>query len=436
MSVAWPAAPVAGAVPVLHVRYYLIEQFVEPMSDIFIVRQPVFDRTDHAVGYELRFRNSEDGGDAFARSYLSGSFDVLRAGLPAHVRCTRAQLAEGIFASADPRTLVLVLPPDLTADEATVASVSALARSGVTICLDEFELPRTQLAPVLAFLPHAGMVRIDLRCHEPEAVGTLVAALRKQGKKVVADHVLDKRAHDSCLALGFERFQGPHFARPEPLPAAEIPTSTATALRLMALARDPDTPERELEKVISSDPSITFQLLRIVNSAAVGGRGITSIAHALRLVGRSAVVRWLALASATSRSGMSGVDDELVRQAVQRARLCESLGEATVGRDKGTLFLIGLFSLLDAVFRMPLHEVLERVNLADEVKAALLDRTGPYADALHVVEAYELGLWEAAAEACTNFGCDAALLPGMYAESLTWAIEQMPPTSRQGARVA
>lgn len=403
------------------------------MSDIFIVRQPVFDRTDHAIGYELRFRETEDGGDAFARSYLSGSFEVLRAGLPAYVRCTPAQLEQGIFDSADPRSLVLLVPPDLPGDEAIVAQVATLARSGVTICLDEFELPKGQGSSVLAFLPHATLVRIDLRCHEPAAVGNLVAALRKQGKKVVADHVHDRPAYEACRALGFEGFQGTHFARPEPLPAAEIPTSTATALRLMALARDPNTPERELEKVISSDPSITFQLLRIVNSAAVGGRGITSIAHALRLVGRSAVVRWLALASATSRSGMSGVDDELVRQAVQRARLCESLGEHTPGRDKGTLFLIGLFSLLDAVFRMPLEEVLERVNLADDVKGALLDRTGPYAGALHVVEAYELGMWEAAAEAATSFGCDAALLPSLYAESLAWAAEQMPQPSRQGS---
>src|SRR4029078_13227541 len=87
-----------------------------PMSDILIVRQPVFDRSDSAVGYELRFRPAGDEGDPFARSYLSGSFDVLRSGLPAYVRCTRRQLIDRIFDAADPKSLVILIPPDVGAD--------------------------------------------------------------------------------------------------------------------------------------------------------------------------------------------------------------------------------------------------------------------------------------------------------------------------------
>lgn len=396
------------------------------MSDIFLVRQPVFDRSDTAVGYELRFRDGDDEGDPFARSYMSGSFEFLRAGLPAWVRCGRSQLLDGIFDTPDPGSLVLVLPPQVGADDEVVASVSALAGRGVKIVLDEFELPRELGAPVLRLLQHASLVRLDLRCQDPADLGPLVSALRRQSKKVVADHVLDARQHKACLSLGFDIFQGPHFSRPEPLPAAEIPTSTAAALRLLALARNPDTPERELEKVISADPGITYQLLRIVNSAALGGRGITSIPHALRLVGRNNVIRWLALASATSRTGKRGVDDELIRQTVQRARFCEQLASPRTGLDKGTLFLMGLFSMLDAVFRMPMSEVLERVNIDDDVKTALLDRSGPYADPLVVVESYELGLWEAAAEAAERIGLDKDGLPRIYTESLQWATEQMP----------
>lgn len=396
------------------------------MSDIFLVRQPVFDRTDSAVGYELRFKPSDDGSDPFARSYMSGSFEFLRSGLPAWVRATRQQLVERIFDVPEPRALVVLIPADVGADDEVVASVTELAKKGVKIVLDEFELPRVPGAPILQLLQHAAMVRIDLRTQDPASLGAMVAALKRQQKKAVADHVLDAKAHKACLELGFEIFQGPHFSRPEPLPAAEIPTSTAAALRLLGLARDASTPERELERVISADPGITYQLLRIVNSAALGGRGITSISHALRLVGRDNVIRWLALASATSRTGKRGADDELIRQAVQRARFCEQLALARTGLDKGTLFLMGLFSLLDAVFRMPMAEVLERVNLSDDVKQALLDRTGKYADPLVIVESYELGLWEMAGEAASNIGLDPANLPTIYAECVKWAGEQMP----------
>lgn len=395
------------------------------MSDIFLVRQPVFDRTDSAVGYELRFKPSDDGSDPFARSYMSGSFEFLRSGLPAWVRATRQQLLEKIFDTPDPKALVVLLPPDVGTEPDVVAEVAELAKRGVKIVLDEFELPRTPGAPILKLLQHASMVRIDLRCQDPNVLGAVVSALKRQNKKVVADHVLDAKLHAACMKLGFEAFQGPHFSRPEPLPAAEIPTSTAAALRLLALARDPNTPERELERVISADPGITYQLLRIVNSAALGGRGITSIPHALRLVGRNNVIRWLALASATSRIGKRGADDELIRQAVQRARFCEQLALPRTGLDKGTLFLMGLFSLLDAVFRMPMSEVLERVNLADDVKQALLDRSGPYAEPLVVVESYELGLWESAGEAAGKIGLDPEKLPGIYNECVQWAAEQM-----------
>jgi EAL and modified HD-GYP domain-containing signal transduction protein len=406
------------------------------MSDIFLVRQPVFDRTDSAVGYELRFKPSDDGSDPFARSYMSGSFEFLRSGLPAWVRASRQQLLDRIFDTPEPRSLVVLVPPDVGTDDEIVTAVSELARKGVRIVLDEFELPKVPGAPILQLLQHAAMVRIDLRCQDPSTLGAMVAAFKRQHKKVVADHVLDAKLHKACLELGFEVFQGPHFSRPEPLPAAEIPTSTAAALRLLGLARDPSTSERELEQVISADPGITYQLLRIVNSAALGGRGITSISHALRLVGRNNVIRWLALASATSRTGKRGADDELIRQAVQRARFCEQLASPQTGLDKGTLFLMGLFSLLDAVFRMPMSEVLERVNLSDDVKQALLDRTGKYADPLVIVESYELGLWESAAEAAGNIGLDAATLPTMYSDCVKWAAEQMPASKGAVAKAS
>ena len=400
------------------------------MSDIFLVRQPVFDRSDSAVGYELRFRPSDDGSDPFARSYIGGSFEFLRSGLPAWVRASRQPLLDRIYDTPEPQALVLLVPPDVGTDDEVVHTISELAGRGVKIVLDEFELPKAPGAAILKLLQVAGMVRIDLRCQNPTTLGAVVSALKRQNKKVVADHVLDAKLHTACLQLGFDVFLGPHFSRPEPLPAAELPTSTAAALRLLALARDPNTPERELERVISADPGITYQLLRIVNSAALGGRGITSIPHALRLVGRNNVIRWLALASATSRTGKRGIDDELIRQTVQRARFCEQLALPRTGLDKGTLFLMGLFSLLDAVFRMPMAEVLERVNLADDVKQALLDRSGPYADPLLVVESYELGLWESAGEAAERIGLDAAALPAIYAECVQWATEQMPAGPR------
>jgi c-di-GMP phosphodiesterase len=406
------------------------------MSDIHVVRQPIFDRSNATVGFDLRFREEADDGDPFARAYLSGSIDTLRQGLPAYVRASRRQLLEGMFAITDPGSLVLLIPREVLPEDDVIDAIATLAKAGMPIGLDDFELPKDATSGIVALLGHAKLVRLDLRSQTPASYAPLVAGLKRQGKTVIADHVLDGEQFDACFSLGFDRFLGPHFSRPEPMPAVEIPTSTATALRVLGLARDPDTSERELEQVISADPGITYQLLRIVNSAAIGGKGITSIAHALRLVGRSNVIRWLSLASVASRIGKSGVDDELIRQAIHRARFCELLITPGTRRDRGTLFLVGLFSLLDSVFRMPISEVVERVSLTDEARAALLDRQGPYADPLFCAEAYELGLWEAAADAATKIGVRPDLLPGLFNEAFLWASEQMPiPKGKATARV-
>lgn len=396
------------------------------MSDICLFRQPIFDRKEAAIGYELRFRDPGDGSDPFARSYLSGSFDIFRSGLPAYVRVTRQQLLERVANAPDPKSLVVLLPPDMVPDEPVLNALTELTASGVTVGLDEFKLPKGAGSPILSLLAHAKIIRLDLRSYETGTLTSLVTALKRQGKHVIADQVFDANAHKACVSMGFEGFQGSHFSRPEPLPQAEIPTSTATAIRLMALSRDPNVSERELEAVVSGDPSVTFQLLRIVNSASVGGSGISSIKHALRLIGRDNLVRWLALASYTARTGKSGVDDELIRQAIRRAHLSEALSTYGSRRDGGTAFLVGLFSLLDAVFRMPLDEVLERVNLADEVKAALLNREGIYADALQIIESYELGLWESATQQSAELGVPPDKLQELFVEALRWAEEQIP----------
>ena len=127
--------------------------------------------------------------------------------------------------------------------------------------------------------------------------------------------------------------------------------------------------------------------------------------------------------SAASRKSTNGVDQELVRQAVERGRLLEQLSGSA--REPGTLFLVGLFSLLDAVFRMTLPEILERVALSDDANSALLDRTGPYADALTFAESYELGMFESAAEIAKEMRIDPLRMGEMYTNSLSWTNEAL-----------
>lgn len=401
------------------------------MHDYCLVRQPIFAAKGNLLGYEIRFRDTEDGRHAFTQSFLTGTFDMVRGQFPAFLACSREQLLENAFQIIDPKHAILVLPPDIEADDEVVAAVKAFCASGGTVALDDIS---DDPSPSEALLPLVSWVRVDARSDDPVAIGRVCDRVSKtsaaNAPKLVADHVYEAAQYEMTKGLGFDAFQGSFFSRPEPLPSADLPQSTVAAMRLMGMARDQNVSDRQLEDILTTDPVLTFQLLRLVNSAAVGMRGVSSIGQALRLIGRNAFQRWLAVAVAASRRSTSGADQELVRQAVERGRLLEQLADPT--RDAGTLFLVGLFSLLDGVFRMPLPEILSRVVLSDEANLALLQRQGPYATAIGFAEAYELGLFEHAGELAASMGVDPAKIGGYYTQAVSWTNEALAPATMNG----
>lgn len=391
------------------------------MSDFALVRQPVFGATGSLLGYDIRFHET-DGAGSFAQSFLSGTFDIVRNRLPAFVSASREQLLGDGFLVAEPGSVIVMLPAELTPDPEVTDALDRLGAAGVPLAI---EAVGAEPVPAEAFLPLVQWVRVDARSGDPATINATCDRLRAHGSalQLVAMNVEALEQYEATLERGFDGFQGTFFSRPEPLPSAEMPQSTVAAMRLMGLARDPNVSDQQLTDVIAIDPVLTFQLLRLVNSAALGGRGVASIGQALRLIGRGAFLRWLAVAVAAARKSKNGIDQELVRQAVERGRLCEQL--VGTGRDAGTLFLVGLFSLLDVVFRMPLAEILERVVLSTEANDALLERTGPYADAITFAESYELGLFENAAGIAREMGVDPAKAGEFYTNAITWTAEAL-----------
>jgi EAL and modified HD-GYP domain-containing signal transduction protein len=407
----------------------------DSMYDSCLVRQPFFDRNNALMGYEIRFRDTDEGRAALVQSLLSGTFDIIRGGLPAFVACSRAQLLDSTFDAAEAMGTVLMMPPALGPDNAVMEALHAFRKKGGMIALDGLdETP----APSEALAQFVSWVRMDLRDDDIRSVARVCDRVAQGKPKFMADHILEETQYRMAVQLGFDAFQGPYFSRVETIAAADLPASTVAAMRLLGLARDPNVPDRALEDAVSTDPVLTFQLLRLVNSAAVGVRAVSSIGHALRVIGRTAFLRWLALAIAASRGAKSGVDQHLVRQAVERGRLLEQL--AGQGRDAGTLFLVGLFSLMDAVFRMPLHDIVSRVALGEDAKAALLDRSGPYAKPLAFAESYELGMFESAMQVATELGVMPDKLPELYTSAISWtnealgAVTAKPPERKLAAR--
>jgi EAL and modified HD-GYP domain-containing signal transduction protein len=402
---------------------------------IFVARQPIFDRDEQVAGYELLYRSNGEVGHATGSSTLQMSSDVLvhaflglgidrlTHGVPAFVNFPDELLAQEYYTLLDPKSVVIEVLETVPCTAETMRVLERMAARGYQIALDDFELDASRFP----FLELADIVKLDVLNKSDEELARMVEALSAHEVRLLAERVETADVLACCRALGFELFQGYHFARPETLSKREMPVEQLQTIRLMNLLHDPKTTDTQLEEALRTNLPVAYRLLRIVSSAAIGGRGIQSIQHAVRLVGRDALHRWLGLVLVSSVATDGGAAVERVHAALRAARMCELLA-ARAGRTTaaGPLFLVGLLSRLDVLFRMPMPEIVARMDLAPEVRAALLGEGGPYAEPLRLVEAYDNGCWDDVSQGAQALGVAAEDLPELYVNALAWAHEQLP----------
>jgi EAL and modified HD-GYP domain-containing signal transduction protein len=230
------------------------------------------------------------------------------------------------------------------------------------------------------------------------------------------------RQYDTCRSLGFGYFQGFYLSDPRVLDQRRPPTSADRLLDLLRVVNDPGGKLADIERVILGDVTLTYRLLRYLNSARFGlPRQVSSVRQALVLVGLDNLKRWasvLALASA------GGKPVELLRIALIRARMCKNLTYYT-GGDPETFFMAGLFSVLDALLDRPISEVLASIPLASEISDAILEHRGRAGEALSCVIAYERGKWNEV----ELRGCGPADIASAWFRAVEWTDPLIPSLS-------
>ena len=406
----------------------------QPIRDVFVARQPIFDDGDRLFAYELLYRGGAHqtvaGGvsanqmctDTVIHTLLSIGLAPLTAGTLAFVNMTRDFLLRRLYELFDPRTVVVELLETVEPDAQVVAECERLVALGYTLALDDF-VNGPAYAPLLAL---AKIVKIDVLNRSSDDIARVAKELAPHGVRLLAERVETAAVRDTCRRMGFTLFQGYFYSRPQVVSHRELSVEQATIVRLMNLLDDPSATDLEIEDSFRSDPSLSYKLLRIANSASFGGRDVESIAFALRMVGRGVLHRWLTLLLVSSVASHSGIAHELVVAALARARLCELVAQrAGRASEVGPVFLVGLFSLLDALLRMPMAGIVERMAVRKDVKDALLSRSGPYAATLALVEAQERGDWDAVGDAAAAVGIAPVDVSTAYAEALAWAGERI-----------
>jgi EAL and modified HD-GYP domain-containing signal transduction protein len=307
-------------------------------------------------------------------------------------------------------------------DDEILAACDKLVKDGYRFALDDY-VYSDQSRPLLEL---ASVVKVDILNRPREELQRVADQLRPFGVRLLAERVETAAVRDMCAELGYELFQGYLFSRPETLSKSDVSAGQLAIMRLLNLIRDPRASDRSLESAFQTDLALTYKLLRIVNAAAIGGRGITSIPHAMRLIGRDALHRWLTVLLVASVGRRGDVNHELALTAMTRARMCEQLSMRSKRRqDGGSGFIVGLLSLLDVLLEMPMDAILAKLELSRDVCDALLTREGPLAPSLKIVEAYEQANWDSAQALAADAGISTEALPDLYVDALQWATERI-----------
>ncbi len=393
-------------------------------KDIFIGRQGIFDSNMGIFGYELLYRSSStnSAGDfngdhatsqVVVNAFMEIGLDQVVGTHLAFINLTRNFLT-GEHALPFPKEkVILEVLEDITIDAELVEGVRALAEQGYTIALDDCVYSEC----LEKLLEYARIVKIDVQALGMDKVREHVELFRRHPVKLVAEKVETQQEFDLCRDLGFDYFQGYFLCLPRVLTGQSIPDNKLSILRLLSQLQDPNTQPSELEKIISQDLSLSYKLMRYINSAFFAlPRKIESIQQALVYIGNRAIKTWVTLLV------MRGIEDKpsaLTNTALARAKMCEQLAINGRAGDPETYFTVGLFSVVDAMMDVPMERVLNALPFTNEVRDALLHRQGPLGDALACTIAYERGDWNHVAFA----GLVADVVSSAYLDSIAWADE-------------
>jgi c-di-GMP-related signal transduction protein len=372
--------------------------------DVFVARQPILDRKQQLHAYELLYRtdgvhNEFDGTEAasattkvISSSILSIGLERILCGKKAFLNFDHRLLLDQMYLSLPRHTIVIEILESTEPTSDLIALCKSIHEQGYLIALDDFVWhprmePLTQIAK---------LIKIDTRATARVEQERLLRAYQPRGIAMLAEKVETQEEFDWAFRAGYDFFQGYFFARPVVVRGQEIPAVKTTCLRLLRETQRRDIDFERLASLIREDISLSYKLLRYANSALFGRRQtINSMVRALMVLGEDGIRRWIALAMlpllATDKPG------ELITLSIVRAHFCERLAQLTGTARPDDAFLMGLFSVLDALIDRPLEEALNEVNLDPCITNALLS-TAPEHDVLTTIcrlnQSNEVGNWE------------------------------------------
>lgn len=404
-------------------------------SLLYLGRQPILGREQQLLAFALVLQDgliategaNEDVDNTIASAFAAPASEQPLGPYRAFIQVDHDFLVSELIESLPPALAVLKLNAGLTPTDAVVERCHHLCGKGFALAIEDTDGTHDAIAPLLDL---AEIIAVDISKADAATLAIRISRLRSGNKKLLAQNVETARQLELCQTLGFDLFQGYFFARPALNLSQKLKPAQLSLIRLLALAME-DAETSEIENAFKHEPGLTLDLLRLTNSAASGlTTRITSLRHAIAVLGRRQLQRWLQLLIyANADNGKPGkgapAASPLLQLAATRGRLMELLADCVQPGNRefaDQSFMVGILSLMPTLLGMAMAEILAQLPFAQRVGLALTERSGQLGQLLVLVEATEHADGEALDEALRRLpGINARLLDSRLAQAMTWA---------------
>jgi len=394
------------------------------MENLYIARQPIYNKSFEVFGYELLYRNGavneaiiDDANQATCETILNAfmhiGIDSLVGSTLAFINLPKEFIINESLTPLFNSQSVLEILKDVEPTPEVIDGLKRLKKQGFKIALDDF-VYRDSHQPLLEL---ADIVKLNVIALSEELVREEYARVRQfEHIKILAEKVETQEMKELCLELGFDYFQGFFFCKPQLVKEKQVVSNKTVVLNLLNKIQSPDLDYDEFQTILYQDVALSYKLLRYINSATFSLRcEVDSIKDAVVLLGQDNIKKWLSLIL-MSRMGKDK-PNELIVVALTRARMCELLAEELHPDIQPKIFIVGLFSVLDALMDTPMTDLLDTVILSSAIKFALLDHEGRHGEILDIVLAYEQFRFDE----LDNFTMINQKLRQYYLDSVEWA---------------
>ena len=364
------------------------------MNINMLARQPIYNHNNQLFAFELLHRNDtaqhaqvtndfEATSQLLANLCMNSLDEEISANRPIFINVDLEFLTSDSFFSTPPPNLVFEILETMEVSDYSISCIRKLKQQGFTFALDDFELngQHSKLFPYISYL------KIDVQAESLDDVEHYLNNLGHHTFTLLAEKLEDEDSFNRCQQMGFELFQGYYLERPTVITGNKVTASKQVALQLISELSREDIDNDKIAELISTDPRLTFKLLKIINCPLYPfKREIQNIHEAVIMLGVDIIKQWAQILTLVSESERP---IELFRTLLVRAKTCELYSKSAKLTNAKDAFTIGLFSGLGAVLNTRLETILKEIRLAPHIKAALIDNHCSEHNVLLLVKAYE-----------------------------------------------